>query len=272
VSLRTFNRNFKGRSGTPDAHVYLVSPETAAAAAEQGKTVDPRNVKFKPVFRMPKKAEIPDSLILTPPANRSKTVTIVRGPNIRPLPAFPPLPNQDQGPVLIKLGDNVTTDDIMPAGAKILPLRSNIPAIAEHVFSSVDVGFAKRAQSLKGGYVVGGENYGQGSSREHAALAPRYLGVRAVLAKSFARIHMANLINFGILPLTFADPSQYQSLEPGQELAFPELSARLSEGRSIQVKNTVTGATWEMRCDLSERQREILAAGGMLNWLKKSLS
>jgi len=269
VSLRTFNRNFKGRSGTPDAHVYLVSPETAAAAALAGAVSDPRAVKTNQKFRLPKKAEIPASLVLLP--SNGKSIAVVRGPNIRPLPAFTPLPESDRGPVLIKLGDNITTDDIMPAGAKILPLRSNIPAIAEHVFSGVDVGFAKRSQSLKGGFVVGGDNYGQGSSREHAALAPRYLGVRAVLAKSFARIHMANLINFGILPLTFADPAAYNRLEPGQELVFPELRARLTRGESIRVRQAASGVEWEMRCDLSQRQREILLAGGMLNWLKQSL-
>lgn len=271
VSLRTFNRNFKGRSGTVDAQVYLVSAETAAAAALTGEVSDPRRLKKGKTFALPKRAELSDSLLImpTPKADTSK---IVRGPNIQPLPEFKPLPEDDKGQVLAKFGDNITTDDIMPAGAKILPLRSNIPAISEHVFVSVKPGFANRAKSQGGGFVVGGDNYGQGSSREHAALAPRYLGVRAVLVKSFARIHLANLINFGILPLVFKKPADFDQVDAGHELTFPDLRVRLKSGKPVLVRNTTTGTEWEMACELSERQRDIMLAGGTLNYLKKTLN
>jgi len=270
VSLRTFNRNFKGRSGTADAEIYLVSPETAAAAALFGEVVDPRKIKRIKKFPLPRRAEISSSLLLKPSPNGSK-IKIIRGPNIQALPQFSELAEEDNGQVLAKFGDNITTDDIMPAGAKILPLRSNIAAISAFVFSGLDAGFASRAKSLQGGYVVGGENYGQGSSREHAALAPRYLGVRAVLAKSFARIHLANLINFGILPLIFQNPADYNNVEQGHELSFPELKVRLMTGKPVLVRNQTTGAEWEMEYNLSPRQREILLAGGTLNYLKNSL-
>ncbi|MCK5241706.1 aconitate hydratase [bacterium] len=271
VSLRTFNRNFKGRSGTADAEIYLVSPETAATAALLGEVADPRQIKSIKKFAFPKRAEISDSLMLKPSA-KGKQVDVVRGPNIQALPHFNELPDEDNGQVLAKFGDNITTDDIMPAGAKILPLRSNITAISAFVFSGIDAGFSVRAKSLQGGYVVGGENYGQGSSREHAALAPRYLGVRAVLTKSFARIHFANLINFGILPLCFIDPKDYSKIEPGHELSLPGLKIRLITGKPVLVKNKTTGAEWEMDCKLSARQLEIILAGGTLNYLKKSLN
>ena len=270
VSLRTFNRNFKGRSGTPDAEVYLVSPETAAAAALQGKIIDPRQIKQRKKFSLPRKADISSSLVISPVSSRSKH-EIIRGPNIRPLPEFKPLPEADRGRVLIKVGDNITTDDIMPAGAKILPLRSNIPAIAEFVFSGLCPDFSCRARSRQGGYVVAGDNYGQGSSREHAALAPKYLGVRAVLAKSFARIHQANLVNFGILPLHFQHASDYNRIKSGHELSLPEMKRRLSAGKNLLVRNKSTGEEWEMECVLSPRQIEIILAGGMLNYLRDSL-
>ncbi len=270
ISLRTFNRNFKGRSGTADAQVYLVSAETAAAAALSGEVTDPRRLKKSKTFTLPKRAELSDSLLVTPTL-QDKSSKIVRGPNIQPLPEFKPLPEEDQGQVLAKFGENITTDDIMPAGAKILPLRSNIPAIAEYVFIGVKPGFASRAKSLGGGFVIGGENYGQGSSREHAALAPRYLGVRAVLAKSFARIHLANLINFGILPLVFKQPVDYDQVDAGHELSLPDLRVRLKSGKTVLVRNVTTAAEWEMTCELTERQLEIILAGGMLNYLKKTL-
>jgi aconitate hydratase len=269
VSLRTFNRNFKGRSGTPDAQVYLVSAETAAAAAIRGEITDPRRFKTARSFRLPKQADASDSLLLSPAAP-GRAVEIVRGPNIKPLPEFPPLADQDQGQVLAKFGDHVTTDDIMPAGAKLLPLRSNIPALAQHAFSRLDPEFSRRSQEQGGGYVVGGENYGQGSSREHAALAPRFLGVRAVLVKSFARIHLANLINFGIVPLTFRDAKDYGQVEAGHTLALPSLKADLAAGRGVRVKNLTTGAEWEMACSLTPRQRELVLAGGTLNYLKRN--
>ncbi|MCD4813523.1 aconitate hydratase [bacterium] len=271
ISLRTFNRNFKGRSGTADAGVYLVSPETAAAAALFGTVVDPRNIKSIKKFRMPKKAETSDSLLIKP-MKQAKTVEVVRGPNIQALPQFKELAAQDAGQVLSKFGDNITTDDIMPAGAKILPLRSNITAISEFVFSGLDSDFSVRAKSAQGGYVVGGENYGQGSSREHAALAPRYLGVRAVLVKSFARIHLANLINFGILPITFKHAGDYEKVEQGQQLSMPGLKARLIAGQSLLVRNETTQDEWEMECSLSPRQLKIILAGGTLNFLKESLT
>jgi aconitate hydratase len=269
VTLRTFNRNFKGRSGTPDARVYLVSPESAAAAALTGEITDPRTVKGAVKFFQPVKADVSDSLLVYPPKTGEK-VEIRRGPNIAPLPEFSPLPDEDAGLVLLKVGDNVTTDDILPAGAKILPLRSNIPAIARHVFSGLDPEFRQRALAAQGGYIVGGENYGQGSSREHAALAPRHLGVRAVLAKSFARIHLANLINFGILPLTFQNQADYDRVSAGDALFLPELKKHLLSGEPIRVKNQTTGTAWEMQAAFSARQMEILQAGGFLNWLKNS--
>ena len=270
VSLRTFNRNFKGRSGTADADIYLVSPETAAVAALYGEVKDPRSIKNSKHFSMPKILGGTDNLIIKP-TNSRKKIEVVRGPNIKPLPKFSKLLTQDQGQVLIKTGDNITTDDIMPAGAKILPLRSNIPAISEYVFSSLDKDFAKRALSAQGGYIVGGENYGQGSSREHAALAPRYLGVRVVLAKSFARIHRANLINFGILPLVFKQASDYNNIQIGHKLSFLELKQQLSQTQPITVKNLTTNKTYTMLCELSPRQLKIMLSGGMLNYLKQSL-
>jgi len=271
VSLRTFNRNFRGRSGTANAKVYLVSPQTAAAAALAGEMVDPRRLRLARRFAVPQRADLDDSLLVRPPRD-GRRVRIVRGPNIAPLPAMPPWPESDTGRVLLKLGDNVTTDDIMPAGAKILPLRSNIPALAQYAFSGIDSQFAARAQQFHGGYIVGGENYGQGSSREHAALAPRTLGVRAVLAKSFARIHQANLINFGIVPLSFKYPANYEQILPGQELALPEVKRRLSAGQPVLVRNLSTGEEWEMLCPLTSRQLQILLAGGLLNALKSVLA
>ncbi|MFH1106321.1 MAG: aconitate hydratase [Candidatus Micrarchaeota archaeon] len=267
ISIRTFNRNFEGRSGTKDAKVYLVSPEVAMASAIKGVITDPRSLGNPPPFEWPSEFAVDDSMIIAPPADGSK-VEIRRGPNIKSLPEFKPMPQALAGEVLIKLGDNVTTDHIMPAGAKILPLRSNIPAISEYVFSGVDAGFVKRAKGKGGGFIVGGENYGQGSSREHAALAPMYLGVKAVLAKSFARIHAENLVNFGILPLTFADAKDYDAVKLGDRIEM-EAGAALEQGKTeIPVK--VDGKTVVCKHSLSPRFTKVILAGGLLNYTRKS--
>ncbi|HBL15808.1 MAG TPA: aconitate hydratase [Elusimicrobia bacterium] len=262
-SLRTFPRNFKGRSGTKDDAVYLCSPETAAASALTGRITDPRQSGAAPKIEYPERFICSDSWLIRPPADGSR-VDIVRGPNIKPLPVFEPLPESLQGTVLLKVGDNVSTDIILPAGAKVLPLRSDIPAISEFVFSNVDEGFARRARTAGGGFIVGGENYGQGSSREHAALAPRFLGIKAKLAKSFARIHKANLVNFGIAPLVFADPADYDAVAQGDRLEIPGLRAAVEKGAE-QFTVLCAGREFAVRLDLTARERSILLAGGVLN-------
>ena len=268
VSLRTFNRNFEGRSGTKSAKVYLVSPETAAAAAITGVITDPRKLGPKPP-KIPKlkSIAIDDSMIL-PPLEDGSSVKIVRGPNIKPLPLKEALPEALSGEVLIKVGDDVTTDHIMPAGSKILPLRSNVPAISEHVFEQVDPEFAKRAKEKGGGFIVGGDNYGQGSSREHAALAPMYLGVTAAIVKSFARIHKANLVNFGILPLEFVGDG-YGKIEQGDVLKIPDIRKLLEDGTfEFEILNETKSKKVKVKYDLSERFRTILLEGGLLNFTK----
>ncbi|WP_305046002.1 aconitate hydratase [Geoalkalibacter sp.] len=270
VSLRTFPRNFPGRSGTKDDRVYLCSPETAAAAALKGVITDPRDLGGEmayPRIADPEKYLVDESSIIFPTPELAKT-EVVRGPNIMRLPEFDALPDTLEARVAIRVEDNISTDGIMPAGSKILPLRSNIAAISEFVFHLVDAEFVSRIKSLGDAVVIGGENYGQGSSREHAALAPRYLGVRAKIVKSFARIHKANLCNFGILPLTFKNPEDYALCAPGKKVVFPEIKKHLQGGaREIPVE--VDGRTIITLLDVSDRQREHLIAGGTLNFVKQ---
>ena len=262
VSVRTFNRNFPGRSGTKDAEVYLVSPETAAATAIAGELTDPREVGLEPIeVPMPARFPIDDSLILAPAADPDE-VELQLAPHINYVGHKDPLPEELSGEVLIKVGDNITTDHILPGGARILPLRSNIPAIAEYTFSVLDPSFPKRAKEKGGGFIIGGENYGQGSSREHAAIAPMYLGIKAVIVKSFARIHHANLVNFGILPLTFASPDDYERIEQGDVL---RLSVRaLSPGGTLTLVNETKGEEIPVRVELDARGVEVVRAGGIL--------
>jgi len=266
VSVRTFNRNFKGRSGTADAEVYLVSPEVAVATAITGYLTDPRELGEFPKFSMPERFFINDNMILKPiPEEEAKKVQIARGPNIAPLPTFEPIGDTLSGKVLIKVEDNITTDHIMPAGAKVLPLRSNIPEISKYVFESVDSRFYQKAKENNGGFIVAGENYGQGSSREHAALAPKYLGVKAVIAKSFARIHLANLVNFGIVPLTFENPDDYNCIDEMDEL---EIQVGDLTGECI-LYNKTKEEKIKLSHTLSSLDAEILKTGGKLPWIKK---
>ncbi len=268
VSLRTYNRNFEGRSGTPDAGVYLLSPETAAFSAIKGVVTDPRKMGKPVKVMMPKKFVIDDSMII-PPSKRPESIEVVRGPNIKPLPRKEPMADTMQGIIILKVGDNITTDHIMPAGAKILPLRSNIPAIAEHVFERVDPEFAKRAKANNGGFIVGGTNYGQGSSREHAALAPMYLGIKAVIARSFARIHYANLVNFGIMPLVFANETDYEMVSQGDTIEIKDIKAQIKSGNTVQAK-AGSGKELVLRHSLTPRQVDIIIAGGLLNYTVKN--
>jgi aconitate hydratase len=275
VSVRSFNRNFEGRSGTPDAKVYLASPEVCVACAIAGEIIDPRKLGIPWVkVEMPERFPYGDEAFIEPlPEEEAKKVEIYRGPNIKPLPEFDELPESIEGEVSLIVGDNITTDHIMPAGAKILPLRSNIYAISEYVYHYVDPDFVKRAKEIrdqkgKANIIVGGENYGQGSSREHAALAPRFLGVRAVIAKSFARIHHANLVNFGIVPLEFKNKEDYHKFSLGDELLIPDLKNRLQEGKEIVVINKTTGEEIVCTYNLTPKQVSVLLKGGLLNWIK----
>ena len=270
VSVRSFNRNWPGRSGTKDDKVYLTSPEVCIACAITGKITDPRDLGEYPEIPWPDRFIIDDSAILAPAKDPSK-VEIIRGPNIKPLPLRNAMEQTLQGEVLIKVDDNISTDAIMPAGAKILPLRSNIPAISEYVFYWLDPDFAKRAKEKNGGFIVGGENYGQGSSREHAALAPMYLGIKGVLAKSFARIHRANLINFGIIPFEFVNSADYEKVKQRTLIKIENVVDALSNGKST-IGAAVNGSKIELKLDLTERQRKILVAGGLLNYTRKTFA
>ncbi len=269
VSLRTFNRNFLGRSGTADASVYLVSPEVAVAAALTGEITDPRLLGEMPEITMPEKFVIDDTAVIEPASEEdAKTLEVMRGPNIKPFPKETPQEDVLTAEIALKVGDNITTDHIMPAGAKILPYRSNIPHLSQFCFGVCDTSFPERAKALGRSIIVGGSNYGQGSSREHAALVPMYLGVRAVITKSFARIHIANLINAGIMPLTFKNADDYDKLTQGDKLTLNNVFEGMEKGEII-LKNETTGEEIELVASFTERQKKILKAGGLLSYTKK---
>ena len=272
VSLRTFNRNFEGRSGTKDGQVYLVSPETAVAAAVFGKITDPAELGEMPQVTMPEKFRIDDSAVIEPaPEAEAADVEILKGPNIKSCPSGEPAADVIDAPLTLKVGDNITTDHIMPAGSRILPYRSNIPHLSQYCFEVCDPTFPERAKAAGRSIIVGGENYGQGSSREHAALVPLYLGVRAVVAKSFARIHAANLINAGIMPLTFENPEDYDSLNQGDELRLSGIHEGMKNGKII-LTDVATGKECMLKCSYTERQQAILLAGGLLKYVAKENS
>ncbi|MBF0567114.1 MAG: aconitate hydratase [Nitrospirae bacterium] len=271
VSVRSYNRNFEGRSGTKDAKVYLASPVMCAIAAVTGELTDLRQSGVDvPIVEEAESYSVNDNMLVVPQANAA-SIRIVKGPNIKEVPVKDPIGDEIRAEVLIKLGDNVTTDDIMPAGAKVLPFRSNIPAISEFVFSNIDAGFAAKAAAAKargGGIVAGGENYGQGSSREHAALAPMYLGIQAIVAKSYARIHRANLINFGILPLVFKNPLDYDGIGVGDVLIFKNVKDTITGNQVYTVSIGKSGDTFECTSNLNDREKDLVMMGGLLPYTK----
>lgn len=270
ISLRTFNRNFEGRSGTKDAQVYLVSPETAAVSAITGVFTCPTTSKESIEITMPKSFKINDNMVDLPVSEvEASSVKIVRGPNIKPLPKAKELPNELSQTCVLKVGDNITTDHIMPAGAKILPFRSNIPHLSQYCFAVCDVDFPERAKSRGGGIIVGGANYGQGSSREHAALVPLYLGISAVVVKSFARIHKANLINAGILPLEFANADDYDKINLNDDLVLENIRECIENDKPIYLTNRTTSEKILLTCEITTREREMILAGGLLNFAAK---